>query len=331
MRMPLPTVRAARCRCSPVALAFVLGALACGERTPPLPPLDAAQYSKSRDAWQARRFRGIAGPDGWITLAGLFWLDGERYTLGSDSTCDLVLPPGAGRRLGTLTIANRVVRFAAAPGAEVRHGGTRVDTITMLSDTSGRKSTILSSGPVRLELLDRTGRLALRVSDSTHALRRAFTSIDVYPVDSTVRVMAKLVPHASPRLFRTINVAGLPEDYEGMGILHFALRGHRLTLDAARQPNDTMLYLIFRDSSSDAASYPAGRFLRAPLAGPDGWTVLDFNFAYNPPCAFTSFSTCPLPPRQNVLAARIAAGEKTYTGPHDTTERLAPPLPAAKR
>ncbi|MBI2796991.1 MAG: DUF1684 domain-containing protein [Gemmatimonadetes bacterium] len=327
-RVPAPVARRLM---AALAAAVVATIAACGERTPPLPRLDAAAYANARTAWQARRLKGIAGPDGWITLAGLFWLDGERYTLGSDPASDLVLPAAVARRFGTLTIANRVVRFTAAPGAAVMHDSTRVDTITMLSDTNGRKPTILTSGPVRMELLDRTGRLALRVGDSTHALRRAFTSIEVYPVDSTVRVMAKLVPHATPRVFRTVNVVGLPEDYEGMGILHFTLRGRPFTLDAARQPNDTMLYLIFRDSSSDAESYPAGRFLRAPLPGPDGWTVVDFNFAYNPPCAFTSFSTCPLPPRQNVLAVRIAAGEKTYTGPHDTTEHPAPPLPAARR
>ena len=304
---------------------------ACGERTPPLPPLDAAQYATARETWHARRIAGIAGPTGWIALAGLFWLDRDHYTMGSGGVNDLVLPPSVAREVGTLTIANRAVRFTTTRGASVMHDSSRVDSITMLSDTNGRRPTILTSGPLRLELLDRTGRLALRVTDSTHALRLAFTGIDLYPVDATVRVMARLVPHPTPRKFTTINVVGLPEDYEGMGILHFTIRGRALTLDAARQPGDSMLYLIFRDSSSDAESYAAGRFLRAPIPGPDGWTVLDFNMAYNPPCAFTAFSTCPLPPRQNVLAVRIAAGEKKYTGPHDEGERLAPPLRAPAR
>ena len=312
----------------PAVLAAASIAGACGERTPPLPTLDAAHYAAARASWHARRIAGIAGPTGWIALAGLFWLDGAHYSMGSDRTNDLVLPASVARRLGSLSVASRTVRFTAAAGADVRHDSARVDTITMLSDTNGRKPTILTSGPLRLELLDRTGRLALRVTDSTHALRRAFTGIDLYPVDTSVRVMAKLVPHPTPRKFTTINVVGLPEDYEGMGILHFAVHGKALTMDAARQPGDSMLYLIFRDSSSDAESYAAGRFLRAPIPGPDGWTVLDFNMAYNPPCAFTAFSTCPLPPRQNILAVRIAAGEKKYTGPHDEGERLAPQLPA---
>ena len=311
-----------------LSLAIAIALAACGERTPPLSRLDAAQYARAREAWHARRIAGIAGPTGWVALAGLFWLDREHYTLGSAAASDLVLPSSMAARVGELSIANRVVRFTAAARAVVRHDSMRVDTITMWSDTNGRKPTLLTTGPVRLELLDRTGRLALRVTDSTHALRRAFTGIDLYPVDTTVRVMARLVPHATPRKFTTINVVGLPEDYEGMGILHFTLRGRPLTLDAARQPGDSMLYLIFRDSSSDAESYAAGRFLRAPIPGPDGWTVLDFNMAYNPPCAFTAFSTCPLPPRQNILAVRIAAGEKKYTGPHDEGERLAPPLPS---
>ena len=219
-RVAPPLGRARRSRLLRAALLgasvpAVLATAACGERTPPVPAFEAAPYPASRAAWQERRFKGIAGPEGWITLAGLFWLDRERYALGSDPASDLVLPTAVARSFGTLSVANRVVRFTATPGAAVFHAGKRVDTITMLSDTNGRKPTILSSGPVRIELLDRVGRLALRVSDSTHALRRAFTAIEVYPVDTTVRVMARLVPHDTPRVFRTINVVGLPEDYEG--------------------------------------------------------------------------------------------------------------------
>ncbi|MDX2060837.1 MAG: DUF1684 domain-containing protein, partial [Gemmatimonadales bacterium] len=177
-----------------------------------------------------------------------------------------------------------------------------------------RRPTVIRSGGLSLRVIDRGGRLALRVKDSAAPERLGFRGLDYFPVDSASRVRARLVPHVRPHSLKVTNILGQPEEYPSPGILSFRLNGRRFELIAAQQPGDSALFIIFRDSTSLTETYQAARFLSAPPPDRDGNTILDFNRAYNPPCAFTAFSTCPLPPPENVLATAIRAGEKRYAG-----------------
>jgi len=294
----------------------VVAASACTRSAAPIKPgVDSAAYAADTKEWRATRLDAIAGADGWSTLAGLFWLDSAAYTIGSGPGNTIVLPGDhTPARLGSISISGSIVQFRAAAGATVMSDTTRVDSITVQSDKSGH-GTLLRNGSVTYRLIERGGRLAIRVKDSLFTGRRAFAGLDYYPLDTSLRVLAKLVPHTSPRTLRILNVIGQTDEYRSPGVLHFTVSGVAHTLTAAYEGKDTTQYfLLFRDSTSRTATYPAGRFMYTTPADSAGYVILDFNRAYNPPCAFTNFATCPLPPAENLLNVAITAGEKRYAG-----------------
>jgi uncharacterized protein (DUF1684 family) len=216
-------------------------------------------------------------------------------------------------------IANDIVRFVAAAGVDVRADSTRIDSAQVNSDKSPRP-TVLRAGSMTFRVIERGGRLALRVKDSSYVLRHEFKGLEYFPLDTALRVQARLVPHASPRTVRILNVLGQTEEYASPGMLEFTIAGRPYRLAATYEGRDTSQYfVIFRDETRRTTTYPAGRFLYAAPAGTNGYTVLDFNRAFNPPCAFTAFATCPLPPAENMLGVSISAGERRYAGPHGST------------
>ena len=307
---------APRLRRSLLGAGIAGAAVGCSPATvlPPDPPFDPIEYQRDFDRWRAGRTRSIGGPDGWTTLIGLFWLDGATFTVGSDSASDIVLPAGhVPERLGTLHVAEGLVRFDAAKGATVWRDGTAVDTITLRSDRDG-KPTVLRSGGVTLRVIERSGQLALRVKDTASPDRLGFTGLSYFPVDSSLRVAGVLRRHSKPRTVKVGTVTGQVEEYASPGVVEFALGGRRLSLLAVQQPGSKSLFIIFRDSTSGKETYQAARFLQAPWPDSAGVTTLDFNRAYNPPCAFSAYSTCPLPPAENILPVAVRAGERRYGG-----------------
>jgi uncharacterized protein (DUF1684 family) len=180
--------------------------------------------------------------------------------------------------------------------------------------------TVLRSGSVTYRLIERGGKVALRVKDSSYVLRTDFKGLTYFPLDTSLRVLAHLVPHATPRTLRILNVIGQTEEYRSPGLLEFTIGGVPQQITASFEGKDTTQYfLIFRDATAKDSTYPAGRFMYATPVDSAGNTILDFNRAFNPPCAFTAFATCPLPPAENVLQVAIRAGEKRYAGPHGST------------
>ena len=307
-------------RASVIGLSLAAAACTRAPAAPTKPAVDSAAYATDTKAWRVKRFDAIAGPDGWSTLAGLFWLDSARYTVGSSDRSTIKLPSdNTPASLGTLTIDGTTVHFSTAGGAKVLHDSAAIDTITIATDKSG-KATVLRAGSVTYRVIERGGRMALRVKDSSYVLRRDFKGLDYYPLDTAYRVMAHLVPHATPRTLRIMNVLGQTEEYRSPGMLEFSLHGVPYHITASFEGKDTTQYfVIFRDATSRDSTYPAGRFMYATLVDSAGNTLLDFNRAYNPPCAFTAFATCPLPPKENVLAVPVSAGELRYKGPHGST------------
>jgi uncharacterized protein len=306
------------------SVAFRLGLLSllvgCQVSAPKArPPFDAAAYAHELASWKASRVRAIAGPDGWITLSGLYWLDGSSYTLGGG---EAEIPiPGTTGVLGRLLIDSATALFIAESGRAVRVQGEVIDSIALESDGEGRRPTVVAAGTSTFRVLDRSGRLALRVKDSASILRQTFAGIETFPVDTAFRVLARLERPTQPRVLRLANIVGLIEDHRVAGILHFALHGRSWTLEAVQEPGDSALFILFRDVTSGTESYPAGRYLSTAPPDSAGLVVLDFNRAYNPPCAFTAFATCPMPPRQNVLPIAIPAGERRYAETHTDVAR----------
>ena len=306
-----------------LAFAMLLTAGACA-RTPDVPvkpTVDLTAYAADTKSWRAKRLDAIAGPDGWSTVAGLFWLDSAAYVIGSDPrTSTIVLPSdNTPARFGTLTRADSGFVFRAAPGVRATVDGTGADSALLASDRSGAAQ-VLSAGSVTYRVIERGGRLALRVKDSSYVLRREFKGLQYFALDTALRVQAKLVRHATPRTVRILNVIGQVDEYASPGTLEFTVNGRLLRLTATYEGRDRSQYfVIFRDATAKDSTYPAGRFMYATRADSGGYTILDFNRAYNPPCAFTAFATCPLPPAENTLSVALKAGEKRYAGPHGAT------------
>ena len=258
-------------------------------------------YVASIDQWRAERERLLKADDGWLTVAGLFWLKEGANTCGTDPQSDIVLPAGAGAtRLGAFELQHGRTTFRSATG-EVK---------PMKADTDGEPD-VVTAGDVTMFVIHRGERYGIRLKDRNSRFRKEFTGLRWFPIREQYRVVAKFVPYPEPKMIAVPNILGETEKDPCPGYALFTLDGKEYRLEPVLE--DQQYFFIFRDLTAGKATYPAGRFFYAD-APKDGKIVLDFNRAYNPPCAFTPFATCPLPPPGNRLAVRIEAGELNY--PH---------------
>jgi uncharacterized protein (DUF1684 family) len=202
-----------------------------------------------------------------------------------------------------------VVARAAADAGVTVNGSPLVES-PLATDATG-KPDVVGVGRLSFYVIDRSGRLGVRVKDPDSAARRDFTGIESFPIDPRYRVTATLEPYGALREVSIQVITGDQTTMLAPGVLRFELLGEELTLEPyLESPQDDRYFLIFRDRTSGDTTYGGGRFLSAALAGPDGATTVDFNFAYSPPCAFTAYATCPLPPPQNALPVAVEAGER---------------------
>jgi uncharacterized protein len=274
------------------------------------PPPDSG-YTSQIDAWKARRLARLTADDGWLTVVGLSWLEEGENAVGSAPGNRVALPPGkASERLGTILLSGRSLSFRALPGASVTADGKPVEIATLTSDVGG-SPTILGTGSVRFYVIERDGRFAVRVKDSTSEARRSFHGLAYFPIDPSWRIEARFEPYDPPRKITVPNVLGHDTAEASPGALIFTRGGKTYRLDPVLEQGETDYFVIFGDRTNGTDTYGAGRFLYVspPI---DGKTVIDFNKAYNPPCVFTDYATCPLPPPQNKLPIRVEAGEKEY-------------------
>jgi uncharacterized protein len=264
-------------------------------------------YEKQLLEWRKTRLAELTADDGWLTVVGLLWMHQGANHAGSGSGMDLKMPSPAPQELGTFTLEGERVSFAAAPGVPVRVAGQPV-TAAVAVETD---KTVLELGPLQMLVIRRGKRVGLRVRDRDSAARRAFKGLEYFPIREDLRVRARLEPFDPPPHIPIVNVLGDQSEYVSPGRLVFELDGVTHSLDAVYETSEKKdLFVIFRDRTSGESTYPAGRYMHVPLPV-NGEVQVDFNRAYNPPCAFTEFATCPLPPKQNWLKVRIEAGEKT--------------------
>jgi uncharacterized protein (DUF1684 family) len=188
--------------------------------------------------------------------------------------------------------------------------------VDLKSDADGGKPTVLASGSLQFFVIERVGRLGVRVRDTQSPLRANFAGIQYFNIDPSWHIEARFEPYTPSRKIKIMNILGFEEDQECPGAIVFSKDGQEWRLDTVREePQDTELFLMFADATSGYETYGAGRYMYIPLPV-DNKVTVDFNKAYNPPCAFNNFATCPLPPRQNRLKLRVPVGEKTYGGAH---------------
>jgi uncharacterized protein (DUF1684 family) len=292
------------------------------------------------ETWRRERLLRLTADGGWLTVAGLFWLKPGANRFGADAANEIVLPAhSAPAQAGTFHLEAGRVRVEVRPGVAVTSAGKPVTRMELRSDARGAEPDVLALGALTLQIIDRGGRLGVRLKDMKSPARAKFKGLQYFPIDPRYRVVARFVPHEKPVSIAVPNVLGMVESMPSPGYASFTLDGapaatiktgtlkgfpnppamvrgeqsspapHALRLDAVLEPGETQLFFIFRDATSGKTTYGGGRFLYAdpPAAGK---VVLDFNRAYSPPCAFTAHATCPLPPANNRLPIPIEAGEK---------------------
>jgi len=268
-------------------------------------------------AWREDRETRLKADGGWLTLAGLSWLKEGRNGFGSDPAGDIVLPEGsAPPKAGVFELKDGQVTVALQPGASGRIVGKPVTgPATLRPDTAGSPD-VLEMGALSLTVIERGGRLGIRVKDKNSPARKQFAGLKWFEVDEDYRVEARWVSHPQPKPVKVPNVLGQTESMPSPGYAEFTLGGTPVRLDGVLEdPRSEQLFFILRDRTSGKETYGAGRFLYADLPKA-GKVVLDFNKAYNPPCAFTPYATCPLPPPQNWMPVRVEAGELNYGKGH---------------
>jgi uncharacterized protein (DUF1684 family) len=262
----------------------------------------------SVEAWREERYRRLRSEIGWLTLAGLGWLKPGPNRIGSADDADVVLPGGPSLA-GTITVPDDGRPTAHG---DFLHEGAPVRDLALTSDLEG-EPTLLELGALRLCLIDRGGRLGIRTWDTQSSARSAFDGIDHWPIDAKWRVMARLEPTPG-RTIEVPDVLGAIESEVSPGDLAFELGGTGYRLQALPGGDAAELWLVFGDATNGSETYGGGRFLYTDAPEPDGSFVVDFNRAYNPPCVFSPFATCPLPWPPNRLPIRIEAGERAYGG-----------------
>jgi uncharacterized protein len=246
---------------------------------------------------------------GWLGLVGLFWLRDGENRIGSGPTNDIILPSFAPERMGIVQCNNGVATFRAERGMPVFCNGKQVTLKTLVADIY-EDADFLQFGDLTLVLLERAGHHLIRVWDKNSQVRKEFTGFKQYPVNSDYSVEAKYTSYDTPKLTTIQDVIEIYHEVPLQGYVTFKLRGKEHRLEAMVD-EDGYMRLDFRDATNGKTTYIGGRFLVVEMPK-EGKVIVDFNRAYNPPCAYTDYATCPLPPLENRLPIRIEAGEKAY-------------------
>ena len=272
---------------------------------------DPASYIASVEQWQQDRLEGLKDKNGWLNLAGIYWLNEGIQTFGSDSTNDIVFPAKAPAFIGSLSLKDERIHLEVNDDVELFFENEAVKELTLSYDSSGNPSYI-THGDFAWYIMKRHHSLAIRLRDYNNPAIEALDHIPSFPIDPDYLVEAKLVPFEEAKTLRVATpFQDYTQDYECPGELHFKIRGKKMTLLPFTSGDE--YFIIISDETSGIESYGGGRFM---YASPDsgGRILLDFNKAYNPPCAITEFAACPMPPPENRLSVKIEAGEKVLAG-----------------
>lgn len=300
--MPVSTTIAA----ATLAIAVAVAAAQAGD--------DA--YQKQITDWRQHRVERLTAPTGWLSLIALDWLKDGKNTLGSAPDNSIVVAQWPAH-LGTITLEHGTATIAIDPAAAgVLIDGSKKSAAALLDDTNP-KATVVSSGTVMFYVVKRGDRWALRVKDSEAKTRKEFVGLDYFDIDPSWRIEANWEPYDPPREVEEPNILGEVEKVVVPGAAVFERDGKKFRLEPIIEtPGDTELYLVFADRTSGKETYGAARFVYSEPPK-DGKIIIDFNKAYNPPCAFTPYATCGLPTQQNRLDTRVTAGEKKYRGGYE--------------
>ena len=279
---------------------------------------NSTDHHRDVEQWRADRVARLTAPAGWLSLIGLEWLQPGDNRIGSAADNNIVVS-AMPAHLGVVNLrADGSVRLALAADSGALIDGKPLREATLVDDVQAGEGapTLVSMGTVSFLVIDREGRKGLRIKDSEAPTRRDFAGIDYFPIDPSWRIEADWVPATAGQTLEMGTVIGTTEQYPVPGTARFSRDGKTFEiLPVIEVPGDAQYFVVFADRTSGRETYGAARFLYIDPPK-NGKVTLDFNKAYNPPCAFTAFATCPLAPPENRLDLRVTAGEKNYRGGH---------------
>jgi uncharacterized protein len=268
-----------------------------------------AAYQQEVDSWHSKRIESLKSESGWLNLAGLYWLEEGKNSFGAAKENKIIFPSGAiTDKAGTFERTGNTVTFHAAEGTKVLVDGKEVKHAVVFNPDSTRNPT-LSYGNLKWNFIKRDDKIGLRLRDLKSPTLTHFKGIERFPVKEDWKAEATVQKTAASTIAIT-NVLGQTNQQKTPGTLVFTIEGKEYKLDPIDE--GSKLLLVFGDATSGNETYPAGRFISVDKPDANGKTVIDFNKAYNPPCAFSPYATCPLPPKQNILPIPVTAGEKSF-------------------
>lgn len=287
----------------PLAAAFWLAG--CGTD---VAAFDVEAHKQEVLEWRTGRLERLMAPTGYLTLAGLYWLSPGNYSFGSGSDNDVVFPQKAPSILGKFVVTADGIQMQVSPDSGVLVNDLPANSVALAADVTGEPD-VVRLGTLEWMAIQREDKHAIRLRDTAHPAREQFGELPYYDIDPNYRVIATLKRYAEPRIAKVGTVVeGLGYNPESPGVVQFELDGVMHELEAYASGED--LFFVFGDLTNRDATYGAGRFLYSAVPGEDGKTVLDFNKAYSPPCAFNDFATCPVASPRNRLQVAVLAGEK---------------------
>jgi uncharacterized protein (DUF1684 family) len=264
-------------------------------------------YLKEINRWKEKRLARLKSEKGWLNLAGLFWLEEGVNSIGSDSSNSIIYPEKALPRLGKYILNKGHVSFLSEPGVDVLVDGKPIEKIEIETDKS-EKPTLLESGSLAWFIIERGDQFGIRLRDYEHPAINELKHIKTYPADPAWKIEAQFEAYEEPSELLIPTIIGTVEKNMCPGILRFTVNGVEQVFYPVAAGKK--LFVIFADETSALETYGGGRFLYLDMPDKRGLITIDFNKAFNPPCAFTKYATCPLPPRENFLTVKIEAGEK---------------------
>ncbi len=287
----------------------------CTSRTVQERPIDLGAYTSEIETWHQKRIQDLKGPDGWLNLAGLFWLHEGVNTFGSGLKNDIVFPEGKmPERAGIFLLKQSTVTLEVSPGVNITSKGQPVKRMVVFHPDSSKTPT-LEYDQLQWFVVERDTKYGIRLRDFKNPELVNFKGIERYPLDAAWRLEAMFEKADSSRTIDIINILGQTAPLSSPGTLVIKVNGEEYRLDAFDGGGDEY-FTMFGDAANTKETYGAGRYLYLKKPDAQGKIIIDFNQAFNPPCAFTAFATCPLPPKQNILNVEVTAGEKNYGRHH---------------
>ena len=297
----------------PFLLVFVMSLISFScKQSRELSPQEEANYLSEIEEWHHNRITSLRSEEGWLNLAGLYWLSPGMNTFGTSASVDIQFPQGSVPAIaGYFNLESKRVTLQLKNNSGVTVNGETVQRAEVFNSGSTKKI-IMASGNYRWTIIKREDKYGIRLRNLQHPRLETFHGIERFPVDLRYRLTARFQVTDTLRYLPITNVLGQTTNQLSPGTLVFEWEGKTYTLDVIDEGNEGDYFIIMADKTSGKSTYAAGRFLYVSRPDAKGEVIVDFNKAYNPPCVFSPFATCPLPPKQNHLEFAVEAGEKDF-------------------